>query len=349
LYTVVDDITTVYAAVITGMVTDEILGDFSSPDFTVEVSRNDLASKTTERGLYAVATYPDVAFPLLNSQSYPISWVLQAPGFRDFPLSVTIPQNAVFPVPAPVAAMRRLPVRIQGRVVKDATRQPIGGALVVAVDNPNPPSPPPPPPLPHTTLMRSALYFDHPVNTKVQQVNLTNVGNAKLTQPAPAGTQVLNLTTTAGLVGSAFIQLATPSLTSVEYGVVDHLGSAPGQVFLRNALNRSYGDGAATNVQFVTAAPAGGAASAMIDANAGDGIIVADSLLNVSTVVVDAASATKIEYHEVGAISGSDGYYALDGMGRVQQLFLQANPPGTPVVPWFIVYDQPVNVVDFRL
>lgn len=351
VYTVVDDRTTVYSAVITGRVTDEILGDFVAAGFAVEVSRSDLETKTTETGLYAVTGYANLSFPKLQMMSYTVDLTLGAPGFRDYPLPVTIPQNAIFPVSAPTIALRRLPVRIQGRVMQESPRQPISGAQVVAVDNPNPPMPPPPPPVPHTTLLRTPLYFAHAVNAQVQQVTLTIVGGAQLSQPVAAGAQVLNLTTTAGLAGGAFVQLATPSLVTVEYGVVDHLGPQPGQVFLRNPLKRSYAAGAATNVQFVTATPAGAAASLMLDADAGDGILVADQLLNVSTVVVDVASPAAVEYHEIGAITNSEGYYTLDGIGRVQQLFLQAQPqtPGTPVIPWFIEFEQPVNVVDFRL
>ncbi len=348
VYTVVDDITSVYAAVITGAVTDEILGNVTIPGFAVEVSRPDLLPKTEETGLYAVTGYPNLAFPKLSSTSYTINLVLKAPGFQDKDLTVVIPMNATLPVTAAPAALRRLPVRIQGRVVQDSNRQPISGAWVVAVDNPNPPSPPPPPPLPHTTLLRSPLYFAHAPGVQVQQVGLTNVGTAKLAQPALAGTQLLNLTTTAGLSGSAFIQLSTPSLVLVEYATVDHLGSQPGQVFLRNALNSSYLP-SSTNVQFFTATPGAGVGTLLLDADAGDGLVVADSLLNVGTVAVDPASATALEYHEIGAITDADGYYAFNGMGRVPQLFLEANPPGTPVIAWFIEFDKPVNVVDFRL
>jgi len=50
----------------------------------------------------------------------------------------------------------------------------------------------------------------------------------------------------------------------------------------------------------------------------------------------------------VGALTGSDGYYGLDGIGRVQQIFLQANTLSNPIVDWYLEFDQPFNEVDFR-
>jgi len=57
------------------------------------------------------------------------------------------------------------------------------------------------------------------------------------------------------------------------------------------------------------------------------------------------------EYHEVGALTDSGGYYGFDGMGRVMELYLQAGEGAlTPKLqPWLVQYDQAVNVVDFQL
>jgi hypothetical protein len=351
LYEVVDDRSSVYTVIITGAVTDEILGNLYEPAFSVEVARNDLQSKTTAQGLYAISGYVNASFPKLGAITYTINFTLRAPGFRDYPLQVTLPVvDPVFPMPAPAAAMRRLPVRLQGRVVLDASGAPVSGATVITVDNPNPPSPPPPPPIPHTMLLRSPLYFHHAVNTTVQQVSLAIAGTAKLTQPAAGGSTSLLLDNTTGLSGAAFVQLATPSLTLVEYATVKGFGSQPGEVLLNNPLNRSYAPGTASTVQFVTATTTGPVSKLLLDADSGDGLLVADQLLEVATLVVDDGSPV-VEYHEGGALSDSNGYYAVNGIGRVQQIFLRANPltPGTPVIPWAIEFDQAVNVVDFRI
>jgi len=350
LYTVVDDCATVFPAMIVGSVSDEILGGFDSASLQVKFARNDLGATVTRQGLYAISALPPRSFPKLDTQSYTVNYTLQADGFRDASLSVTIPASPTLPVPAPATAMRRLPVRLQGRVVQDANGQPVAGALVVCVDNPNPPSPPPPPPLPHVLLMRSPLYFAHSVNAPVQQVTLSTAGTAHLMQSAAAGTRTILVDTTAGLSGSAFVQLVNAASTIVEYATVSGTGPQPGLVTLSNPLNRSYAQGPATTVRFVTASPAGGAAHLLLDADAGDGVLIADTLLQVNTVVINLGGAA-VEYHELGALTGIDGYFAADGIGRAAQIFLRPNPgtPGLPVVPWFIEYDHAVNVVNFRI
>jgi hypothetical protein len=347
LYTVVTDVTTTYWAVITGAVTDEILGSFFSPGFTVEQARADLQTKTTAQGLYAVTGYPTQSFPQLSTTSYIVDLTLEAPGFRNYPLQVTIPVNAIFPVSAPPTAMRRLPVRLQGRVIQDSTGLPVTGALVLTVDNPSPPSPPPPPPIPHTMLLRSPLYSSHAAAATVQAVTLATVGSASLTQGAPAGATTLTLTTTAGLSGGDLVQISTPSAVLMEYGPVLSLGPQAGQVTLATPLNRSYGAGAATHVTFVTATASGAAASLLLDADAGDSVVVADQLMSGGTLAIDVGTPA-VEYHELGAIADGNGYYGVNGVGRVVELFLQASSSGVPV-SWVIEYDNATNVVDFRI
>jgi hypothetical protein len=344
VYTVVDDATTVYWAVITGMVTDEILGPLYAPGLAVELERTDLATKASANGLYAITGYPTQSFPNLASTSYVVSYVLSAPGFFDFPVSVTIPVNATFPVPAPATAMRRLPVRIQGRVVTSATRVPISGALIASVD----PSSPPPV---HTTALRAPLYFAHASGAAAQQVSIATAGGALLTQDVVGGDQVLNLSTRTGLAANSIVSLTYAAGVWLEYGVVDHLGpgaaSAPGQVFLRYPLNYSYPI-AGTTVAFVNATPVGGAVTLSADADVGDGVLLASQLFT-KTVALESGGPLA-EVHEVGALSGSDGYYGLDGMGRVQEISLQATQGASQeTVNWFVEYDQPLNLVDFRL
>jgi hypothetical protein len=250
-------------------------------------------------------------------------------------------------VVVPTAALRRVPVRIQGRVVNDLTRAPIPNALVLSVDNPTTP------PAIHTTAVRTPLYFDHAIGAAAQLVNIVPAGGTSLTAAVAAGDQVLTLLSRTGLGPNSVVQLSNSSNGTTEYGVVDHLGpGAPalrGQVFLRNALNRSYADLLATTVQFVTATLVGGPATLATDANAGDGVLLANQLLNGTTLVVDSGTPI-VEYHEVGALTDSDGYYGLDGMGRVQEIFLQSSQGALQkTVGWFIEYDRAINVVDLRL
>ena len=264
-------------------------------------------------------------------------------------MSVTLPAGSTLPVPAPNVVMRRFPVRLQGRVVHDATGLPAAGFNILCVDNPNPPSPPPPPPIPHALLLRSPLYFAHAATTTVQQAALSLTGTAHLSVPAAAGATSIQLDTTAGLDGAAFVQLASTDFTRMEYVTVAGTGPLPGLVTLRSPLNRSYAAGAFTQVQFVTAALTGPVGHLLLDANAGDGILIADQLLQVSTLAIDAGPA--IEFHEMGALTNVDGYYAVDGVGRAPEILLRPNPgtPGLPIISWDIEYDHAVNVVNFRI
>jgi hypothetical protein len=345
VYTVVDAETTVYWAVITGAATDEIFPTLNAPGFTVELARTDLGTKAFQNGLYAITGYPTQSFPKLSSTNYTVSYILSAPGYRDFPMTVTIPANSTFPVTAPAAALRLLPVRIQGRVVSAASRAPISGASIVSVDNPATP------PTVHTTALRAPCYFAHAGGAAAQEVTTASTGSATLTQDVGGGAQVLNLSVRTGLVAGSIVSLNNSAGVRLEYGVVESLGpgadTSPGQVFLSNALNYSY-PMATTAVSFVSITPSGAAATLKADVDAGDGVLLASQLFT-QTVALESGGPLA-EVHEVGALSGADGYYVLDGIGRVQDIFLQGTPSASPViVDWFVEYDQAFNVVDFRL
>jgi hypothetical protein len=349
IYTVVDDCTTTYWAILTGSVSDEILGALSAPDFTVDAGRPDLSSKTTATGLFAIVGRPDVSFPHHSTTTYPLTLAFRASGFRDIQLSLpsAVPAGASFPVPVPPVLLRRLPVRMQGRIVNDVTRAPVPGALVTSIDDPSSP-----PPLVHVTALRTPLYFDHPSGAPVQPVTLTPTGGANLAPSAGSGSRVIELSTRLGLAPGGLIRLSDAANLGVEYGGVDHLGpGAPGagQVFLRNALNRSHPASPLTTVQFLSPAPTGAPVGLAAEANSGDGVLLAGQLFT-SGVLAFEFGTPQAEYHEIGALSDSDGYYALDGMGRAAQIFFKATQGALKqTIGWFLEYDREVNLVDFRL
>lgn len=351
LYTVVDDCTTTYWAILTGSASDEILGQLYAPDFTVDTGRADLPSKTTANGLFAVTGYPDQSFPNHATTSYNVSLTLKAAGFRELNLAQPIPAGAAFPIVVPPQALRRLPVRIQGRVVNDVTRAPFSGAQVLIIDDPLHP------PTLHITALRAPLYFDHllPATPTAQNVNMNTPIATGLATDAARGDRVLNLSACNGTGLNPKLQLSNTSKTIVEYAVVDHFGPGapgPGQAFLRNALNHSYAASATTAIFYTPSLVGAVPANLVAEANAGDGVMLANQLLNATnTLVVDFGSLTGIEeYHEVGALTDSDGYYGLDGMGRVQEISLFSQQGALQqTVSWFIEYDHPINVVDLRL
>jgi hypothetical protein len=344
VYTVVNDCTTVYRVVVAGSATDEIFGTLFAPGFAAELQRKDLGSKAFDNGLYALSGYPESSFPHLDTTSYTVDYVLSAPGFRDLPLTALINVGAVFPVPGPAAAMRRLPVRIQGRVVNSSNRQPISGALVAGIDNPATPSV-------HTTTLRTPLYFAHASGVSVRNATVTAGGSATLSQPVNGGDRAMVLSTRTGLAHGSVLRLTGGGGVQVEYVIVDDPGptplSAQGEVSLIYPPNRSYPVGG-TAVDFVTVTATGAMDTLSSDADDGDGVLLA-SLLFTQTLVVEAGTALE-EAHEPGALTDNNGYYALDGICRVQELLLRATQGALKqTVDWFVEFDQPLNLVDFRM
>jgi hypothetical protein len=342
-YMVVDDCITTYAAVITGWVTDEILGDFVSAGLKVTVSYDGLKSTTTNTGLYAVTGYPDRKYPPTVELKF------SAPGFQNQTGSVGISPNANFPINGPDVALRRLPVSLQGRVVDKTNRNPVSGALVLSIDNPISP------PTIHALALRSPLYLPHANATQVQNVTITPGATFQLTTDAIAGNAVLNFSSRSGLGANSILQLSNQFKSVLEYCIVDHLGpgaaNQPGQVFLRQPLNRSYAAGPATTTQVVTAAPSGAPAQLSGDANASDGILLATQLLSGNTIVIDPGTPANTEYHELGALTDGEGYYGIAGAGRIRELFLQATHGASKSDPidWYLQFERNVNIVNFLL
>ncbi len=345
VYTVADDFTSVYQAVITGVVTDEILGVLAAPDLTIRADRSDLAAKTSGSGLFAVSGYVKQAFPKLNLMGYTVQLVASASGFRDLTVLVPVPMNATFPVPAPAMALRRNPVTVQGRVVADsANRPPIAGAKIVLVDDPTTP------PALHSMVLRSPLLLPHAAGTTVREIAMTVFGSAQLNANANSGTKVLSLSSVAGLAANSVLQFANASGTRVEYEIVDSLGPGAGQVFLRQALNSSFAAGVATTVQFLNPGAIGATTTLGMDADSGDGVLVAPLLLTGNTLEIDPGTLS-VEYHESGALSDADGYYGIAGVGRSAELFFEASHAGFTSLTrdWFVEYGKAVNIIDFRL
>jgi hypothetical protein len=316
----------------------------------VQVSRPDLNLKTTDSGFYAISGYPELAFPNLATVSYSVDLTISVPGYSSQSLTVNIPANSTFPVPAAGVQLRRLPVRIQGRVTKSTSdRSPVPTATIVAVDQTTTP-----PPSVHTCALRTPLYFDHASGVTVRERAFTTIGSAKqIMADARAGVKTIALSNRTGLAAGRILAFG-PDI-QVEYAVIDSMDpqpsdlTKPGNVTLRNGLNHSFPAG--TSAQRVTAGAIGTSRTLAADPNAGDGILLLDGLLNVGTIEVADPTATKVEYHAVGALTDADGFYRLDGVDRVSTISLKAGATGLQdsKVDWGVDYENPVNVVDFRL
>lgn len=164
-YTVVDDLTTYYRALITGAVVDEVSGGPPRTQFSVQADLREVTIKTLEGGLFCIAGYAEHVFPD-PTQTYSVNLRVTAPGYRDAPpRAVTIPAAPSFPIPvsSPIE-LRSLPVRIQGRAIPDPTPSPIPTATVLVVN----PSPPPPAPPEYLVALRTPLSFDHASGTSAR-------------------------------------------------------------------------------------------------------------------------------------------------------------------------------------
>jgi hypothetical protein len=234
---------------------------------------------------------------------------------------------------------------VQGRVVDDTTRAPIAGASVRINDTPGPP---------HVVGLRWMLHFDHPVATVVQEQPFANAGLAKSLAVAVSGGQTtVTLDNRTGLAPTTILRLGPPE--RVEFGVVASLAptpvnpAQPGDVTLTAPLRHSFSAGA--SVQPVTPGAAGVVRQLAAESNADDGVVLLDGPLNVATVAVLDAVPTRVEYGALGTLADAQGFFALDGVGRVPGFGLigsaAAHLPKT--VPWLVDYERPVNIVDFRL
>jgi hypothetical protein len=347
VYATVDDLTLFYRALIVGRVRDELTGSPLQTPFAVTADRPDMQARPADGGLYCFAGRPEVLFPQLNTTAYTVNLVLSADGFRDAPLAVTIPVNAVFPVLAPDAALRRLPVRVQGRVVENATgRAPIPGAKITLVDDPSPPSPL----TAHPIALRTPLRFAHAGGVTVNRRALTASATARhLTADAPAGSRTLVLDNRTGLGANKVLRLGPANLH--EYAVIESLPPEPGTVRLHGPLIRSFPKDA--EVRDVTPGPVLSSRALAQDADAGDGLLLLNGILSADTIEIAEPAPAQKEYHALGALSDAEGFYRLDGMGRAVTLFFDAGASGFPPlpapVPLTLDFGQPVNVLNFRL
>jgi hypothetical protein len=351
IYRVVDDIQELYRVLIFGTVREDVTGRPLSVPFRVECDRPGLQAKNMDDGLFALSGYPEQIFAGFASTPQSVSITVRAQGYRPRTLSVIIPAGSTAPVEAPDPMLRPLPVRLQGRVMSTAgSLPPIPKARVTSVDDPSPPGPL----TEHAVMLRKTLQFSHPVNTPVRARPLTPSGAAKQLMGTPAsGDTTVTLTSRTGLGVGNILRFGQGE--GARFRTIQSLAptpanpALPGKVTLSGALGAAYPEG--TLVHPMSAGAPGAAAKMTRDADPGDGILMLDTLLLDETVEINAPGA--LEYVAVGALTGADGYYQVDGVGRTRTLFLLAANAGFQPMPapvaWAVDYTQPVGIVDFRL
>ncbi len=320
-YSVTDDRASVYVALITGSVS-------GATPFDVTADRPDVTARCTSGRFFVVAGFPETI-----SLPASVTLTFSAPGFEPATVTVAVPVGAMFPVDAGTVVLSRIPVRLQGRVVRLDTRAPIDGA-VVNITTAN------------VIALRTPLHFSHAAGVTVQQRTLDTWGAAtQLSSAAGGGATLIQLADTSGVAPNSVLLLGTA--VNAEYVVVADLGPLPGQVLLSAPLYRSFGAGA--TVQPVTPGATGANAALASAAETGDGLLLLNGALTADTLEIVDVAAT--EYVATGAVTDASGYYRFDGVGGVANVDVAASASGysTQTTPYSIDFDQPVNVVDFRL
>jgi hypothetical protein len=331
-YNVVDDRVMSYRVVITGEVLDVLTGLPLNLPFTVTADRPDIHMKPTDGGLYAGSGFVEEIFRTPGPVS--VHLTIAKDGYRGATVTVVIPAAPLFPVAAPPAAIRRIPVRLQGRITDDTgARNPIPGALVL-VNTPN------------IFAARTALHFSHAPGVTARNRTLTAVPPTPiLAADARAGDTRLFLNSVAGLAPGNLLRLGTAIDT--EYVVLDVFGTFPNEIRLTGPLSRSFAAGG--TVQRMTGGAFLPGPVLALSADPGDGLLILTGpLAGPDIEIVDAA---RTEYCGLGALAGADGYYALIGAGGARQIQVGASAfgfaPGKADL--LIDYSNPVNVVNFRL
>ncbi len=350
IYTVVTDLSVDYWALVIGAVLDEVTGA-PLEDFTVSTTWPELRPRTTDGGLFALAGYVERAFPDINTTSYTVSVTVHAPGYRDVTLKVPIPQSTAFPVVIAPLNFRPFPVRLAGRVVQDTTaRLPIPGAKIRFVDDPANP------PVQHLVALRTPLAWAHASGITVRERALPASGAAKTVfAQAMGGDRTITLSDRNGLAVGMILRFGGDM--DVAYDFIDSLAptpanpALPGAVTLRAPLAHTFAVGA--TVQPVGLGAIGTSAVLVQTADAGDGAVLLDQLLDVDVVEVVDPVSTQVEYRALGALTDAQGFYHLDGIGRVKTVFMDVsatgfNPLAAPVA-WRIIYGSSPNNIDFRL
>ncbi len=363
MYTLVKDFQSSYQVLVSGLIRDALTGEAPTGAISISLQPTKVAAtdqvmqslifiKVLSSGLFCLAGEPERIFPGLSNTDYKLGLLVQVPGYVDSPLPVSIPTNSTFPLSAlSPLDMQRQPIRIQGRVVGMTTTPTyIAGASILLLDEPNPPTQL----TEHVIALRAPLYSPHAAGTKVQQRQLTpsNTGR-KLTASVTRGTQALILDDATGLGANDVLLIGSDA--AGEYVVINNVSqNVPGQVNLFNALNHSFAAGTAVQ-QYVPGA-IGATTTLARSADAGNGIIyLTDNLPAAPADLIEIADTTAalVEYHTLGVLTDANGYYRLDGITRVQTVYMEASAAGYAAMQaptaWTVDYGQPVNNVDFRL
>ncbi len=342
-YTVVDDTTARFSALIYGLLSDAVSKQPIS-NFTITTDHSLIEARRAAPGIFVLSGKVERVFPD-RTANYVINLSISAPTYRPLTRSIAVYPATTLPLDLGELTLLPLPVSLRGRVTQaNGNGAPIAGARIRLVDDPNPP-----PATEHPLALSQPLALDHPVGTTVRECQLAPVGiGRQVVFAAPAGVTSLALDDLNGLAPGDLLRLGTDA-----YNFIAAVGSPrPYEITLRHPLPAALSTGTLVQPISVTI-PFGGATAGLSQpAAAGDGVLILDTALNVDAVEIDSAAA--VEDRPVGVRTDADGYYRWDGITRLQSLWLDAaaagwSPLASPIRHVVVYAAGTANVVDFAL
>ena len=332
LYVVVADCVRVYEAVFTSSVIDETTGRPVVYTPVLNADMRGMTLRVTEDALIGGAAVLSDVFPENATKAYSFTLTISATGYRTVTVPVAIAVGSVFPIAVPAIVMRRVPIRLQGWVVKANDRSAIATATIASNSATR-------------LLLRDPFRFAHADGTLVDGISLSVSGvPAILARAASAGDSALSLNTNAGLVPGSLVQVG--AVDGAIYSVAS-VGPGPALVTLSEPVAMSAAKGAV--VEALTASAPVSSSTLARSADAGDGIaMLTTALTGAALRVVD---GRRTEHHWLNVLSGPDGYFRADGITGVQRLDLTCSAPTFTTLdqPWTPNYSQPAATVDFLL
>lgn len=331
IYSAVPDTSILTTAFVTGRVIDEVTEqplDFA----TLRADRPSVHTRVAQGGYFAASGSAGRLFPDLATTAYALELTFRAERHRELVVPVPIPIGTLFPIKHADVRLRPLPVRLEGRVVRESNRTGIVGATITIQSPAN------------AILLRTVAHTDHPLGVSVIPRTL-NVGAAFTVDGGVRGgeTSVKLKPNVAGLAAGSILRFTRTS----EYVVVDTVDGPANRVTLRYPITHSYAD--LEPADEFTVMPGGAPVATSRSIDAGDGVLVLGAVM--SATAVEISDGPRTEFHETDRVSGTDGFFAAAGIAGVANLTLRASALGFQAldVDWIIDYSRPVAALSFRL
>ena len=296
LYTVIDDLTSIYQVLVAGRLTSTPSGAALLP--AVQVDHPGVQVKIGQDGFFCLATHVPLVFPDLDTTPYNLNLTLQAEHHPPLAVPLPVPAGSSFPLPLLDLSLRYDPPRIQGGVTMG-----IGGAAVglarVVLDQRQTCLPCAPRCI--STTRRAHRWALARLPTWARR--------GCWTSRRPSWRRSgLRLDNSAALLPGSVLRLGGEP--DYEFMVVDFTRLAAGAGIFTGGLRRSYPAGAPA--QAVTAAP-GAAVALDRDASAGQGLLWLVAGLSAGGIQVQDANPNQVEFHALGVLSRDTaqdrGYY----------------------------------------